>query len=78
MYYDFFPDGLTESRIDALIAEMAGQAQPVRVPSPFADREMDLRRERRRSNRSSVQATRVLGAHLRSTPMTASSLGEVA
>lgn len=47
-----FPDGLTEPLIDALLAEVFAQVEPVRRPSsPFADHVTDVRRERRQRNR---------------------------
>ncbi len=60
MNRNYYPDGLTESQIDALIAETSGPAGLVRrVPSLFADREADMQRERRRSNRAGARAARL-------------------
>jgi hypothetical protein len=53
-----FPDGLTESLIDALIAESYAAVQPVRRPSPFALPE-DTRRERRETNRTLAKVARL-------------------
>jgi hypothetical protein len=54
-----FPDGLTESVIDALIAESYAAVQPVRRPtSPFALPE-DTRRERRETSRTLAKVARL-------------------
>lgn len=48
----WFPDGWTESLIDALLAEVDGVVEPVaRSVSPFASAGLDVRRERRDRNR---------------------------
>lgn len=55
-----YPDGLTQTALDALMAEVFSQVIPVVRPMPpFADREAELRRERRRANRAMARAARM-------------------
>ncbi|SDD68509.1 hypothetical protein [Actinokineospora iranica] len=61
MYLDYFPDGLTESLVDVLIAETLERVEPVgQVPPLFADRDAEIRRERRRASRAAARVVRVL------------------
>jgi hypothetical protein len=68
------PDGLTESDVDLMEAEVFTSVTPIRRPtSPFAMYELDVRRERREYNRT-------LGAQVRALPVSRPALvwGEAA
>ena len=60
-HLNYFPDGLTEAAIDALLAELDATTTAARRPTtPFADQVADERRLRRMRRRVTSHAIRTL------------------